>query len=213
MDPGGISRRRSRPSSDAARGSIWAAGGESLRARIAARDERALAELIDVATPWLLGIAQGMLQDPAEAEEVVLEVMTTAWNRIELVGAEGSALMPWLLRVTRNRTIDRLRARRRRAALITAATAERAPDPPRPAESPIDEAGTPGWHVHRSVHAALEALPEEQGTAVRLAYFEGLTHSEIARRLGVPLGTVKTRLRLGFGRLRTALAPIRDWVP
>jgi len=194
------------------RGSIWAAGGESLRARLVARDERALAELIDVASPWLLGIAQGMLQDPVEAEEVVLEVMTIAWNRIELVGAEGSALMPWLLRVTRNRTIDRLRARRRRSAALAVASAD--PDIGRHVEeeSRIDEAGAPGWHVHRSVHTALDSLPEDQRTAVRLAYFEGLTHSEIAERLAIPLGTVKTRLRLGFGRLRVSLAPIKDWV-
>ncbi len=197
---------------DSLRGSIWAEEGERLRARLAARDERALAELIDVATPWLLGVAQAMLQDPAEAEEVVLEVMTTAWNRIELVGSEGSALMPWLLRVTRNRTIDRLRARRRRLAAVGMASVQRTLGEPVEAPGPIDEAGAPGWHVHRAVHAALESLPDDQRTVVHLAYFEGLTHSEIAERLAIPLGTVKTRLRLGFGRLRTALAPIKDWV-
>jgi RNA polymerase sigma-70 factor (ECF subfamily) len=67
--------------------------------------------------------------------------------------------------------------------------------------------------VHESVHAALAALPPEQHEAVRLAYFAGLTHSEVARELGIPLGTVKTRLRLAFDKLRVALAPIKDWVP
>ncbi|MBA3259381.1 MAG: sigma-70 family RNA polymerase sigma factor [Gemmatimonadales bacterium] len=205
-------RRAGHEARSSPRGSIWAAGGEDLRARLVARDERALAELIDVASPWLLGIAQGMLQDPVEAEEVVLEVMTIAWNRIELVGAEGSALMPWLLRVTRNRTIDRLRARRRRGSALAAASADPGIVRHVEDESRIDEAGAPGWHVHRSVHAALDSLPEDQRTAVRLAYFEGLTHSEIAERLAIPLGTVKTRLRLGFGRLRVSLAPIKDWV-
>ena len=75
-----------------------------------------------------------------------------------------------------------------------------------------DEAGHPGWHVHTQVHAALKALPPEQQEVVRLAYFEGHTQSEIAGELGIPLGTVKTRLRLAFGRLRTALAGIKDWV-
>ncbi|MGH7527628.1 MAG: RNA polymerase sigma factor [Gemmatimonadales bacterium] len=210
MNPG--KRRTTEQSASAARGSLRAAGGESLRARLIARDERALAELIDVASPWLLGIAQGMLQDPAEAEDVVLDVMTTAWNRIELIGAEGGALIPWLLRVTRNRTIDRLRARRRRLAALDAAFVQQTLGEPSEAAGRIDEAGAPGWHVHQSVHAALDSLPDDQRTAVRLAYFEGLTHSEIAERLAVPLGTVKTRLRLGFGRLRTALAPIKDWV-
>lgn len=192
--------------------SIWAGGGDRLRERLVARDERALAELIELAGPWLLGVAQGMLHDPGEAEEVVLEVMATAWNRIELVGPESGGLMPWLLRVTRNRTIDRLRARRRRTAGTAAATAQGAFGEPFEHPARLDEAGAPGWHVHRAVHAALDSLPEDQRTTVRLAYFQGLTHSEIAERLGIPLGTVKTRLRLGFGRLRIALAPIKDWI-
>jgi RNA polymerase sigma-70 factor (ECF subfamily) len=75
-----------------------------------------------------------------------------------------------------------------------------------------DEAGHPGWQVHAQVHAAFEALPAEQRAAVQLAYFEGLTHSEIAVQLGIPLGTVKTRLRLAFNRLRTALSGLKDWV-
>jgi RNA polymerase sigma-70 factor (ECF subfamily) len=75
-----------------------------------------------------------------------------------------------------------------------------------------NEAARPGWHVHESVHAALAALPAEQREAVELAYFRGLTHTEIARMLEIPMGTVKTRLRLAMGKLRTALAPIKDWV-
>jgi RNA polymerase sigma-70 factor (ECF subfamily) len=75
-----------------------------------------------------------------------------------------------------------------------------------------NEAARPGWHVHESVHTALQTLSAEQLTAVRLAYFEGLTHSEIAERLRIPLGTVKTRLRLAFDKLRVALAPLKDWV-
>ena len=66
--------------------------------------------------------------------------------------------------------------------------------------------------MHETVHAALRALPEDQRDAVRLAYFEGLTHSEIAERLQIPLGTVKTRLRLAFDKLRAGLDSIRDWV-
>ena len=62
------------------------------------------------------------------------------------------------------------------------------------------------------MHAALQALPPEQLIAVQLAYFQGLTHSELAERLGIPIGTVKTRLRLAFDKLRPALAPIKDWI-
>jgi len=188
------------------------AGEASLRRRLAARDEQALVELIEAASPWLLGITQSMLSDPDEAEEVVLEVFASAWDRAGSLGDEHELLLPWLLRIARNRAIDRLRRRRRWRLKLERADAygELAPAQRQTAE--IDEAGRPGWHVHQSVHAALAALPDEQREAVRLAYFRGLTHSEIARELGIPMGTVKTRLRLAFGKLRVALAPIKDWV-
>jgi RNA polymerase sigma-70 factor (ECF subfamily) len=183
----------------------------SLRARLAARDERALVELIELATPWVLGLVQSMLHDQDEAEEVVGQVFQTAWERVGTLGDEHQALLPWLLRVARNRAIDRLRRRgrqRRKAARLEVYEAEAAAV----AFNEPDESAQPGWHVHRSVHTALAALPEEQNAVVRLAYFGGLTHSEIARELGIPMGTVKTRLRLAFDKLRSALAPIRDWV-
>jgi RNA polymerase sigma-70 factor (ECF subfamily) len=184
----------------------------SLRRRLAAREEQALVELIDLATPWLLGVAQGMLSDSDEAEEVVQEAFTSAWKHPGALGDEHEALMPWLLRITRNRAIDRLRRRARgRARLARAKAGGALPDD---AVAPVepDEAARPGWHVHESVHAALAALPAEQREAVQLAYFRGLTHSEIARMLEIPMGTVKTRLRLAFDKLRLALAPIKDWV-
>jgi RNA polymerase sigma-70 factor (ECF subfamily) len=184
----------------------------SLRRRLAARDEQALVELIDLASPWLLGVAQAMLSDPDEAEDVVHEAFSAAWNHTGALGDEHEALMPWLLRITRNRAIDRLRRRsRRRARLVRA---EAAGALPAEAVAPVEpnEAARPGWHVHESVHAALATLPAEQREAVELAYFRGLTHAEIARMLEIPMGTVKSRLRLAIGKLRTALAPIKDWV-
>ncbi len=186
-------------------------GERSLRERLLARDERALAELIDLATPWLLGITQGMLSDPDEAEEVVQEAFTIVWQRIQLLEPGAPGLMPWLLRITRNRAIDRLRSRRRRRTKRARLEQESGLEAVTPPHEP-NEAAYPGWHVHESVHAALAALPAEQQAAVRLAYFQGLTHSEIAQRLDLPLGTVKTRLRLAFDKLRVALAPIKDWV-
>ncbi|MGH7516209.1 MAG: RNA polymerase sigma factor [Gemmatimonadales bacterium] len=192
---------------------IALASQAGLRARLVARDERALVELIEVATPWLLGLVQGMLQDQDEAEEVVSQVFATAWDRVGTLGNEYETLMPWLLRIARNRAIDHLRRRgrlRRKAARLEAY--EVAGPGSVPFREP-DESAQPGWHVHRAVHAALGALPEDQRAVVRLAYFAGLTHSEIAEELGIPMGTVKTRLRLAFDKLRAALAPIRDWVP
>lgn len=74
------------------------------------------------------------------------------------------------------------------------------------------EASVPGWPVHQEVHAAQAALPVDQRRVVLLAYFEGVTHSEIARRTGQPLGTVKTRLRIAHGKLAEALKHVKDWL-
>lgn len=202
------------PSSDrpVARRALVLAGEASLRRRLVARDEQALVELIELASPWLLGITQSMLSDSDEAEEVVLEVFASAWERVGSLGVEHDALLPWLLRIARNRAIDRLRRRRRWRLKLARAEAYGALPPDRVRASEVDEAAHPGWHVHESVHAALESLPAEQREAVRLAYFQGLTHSEIARQLAIPMGTVKTRLRLAFDKLRVALVPIKDWV-
>ena len=177
-----------------------------------ARDEQALAELIEVASPWLLGITQSLLGDPDEAEEVVLEVFASAWDRVSSLTDEHDALLPWLLRIARNRAIDRLRRRRRWRLKVERAAAYGALSPDQVSATEIDEAATPGWHVHRSVHAAIDGLPAQQRDAVRLAYFQGLTHSEIARQLDIPIGTVKTRLRLAFDKLRLALGPLKDWI-
>lgn len=182
----------------------------SLRERLVARDERALAELVDIAGPWLLNVARAILHDEDEAEEVVMETFRTLWRNVTPPAEGHPGLMPYLLRVTRHRAIDRLRGRRRQERKLSAA-ASQADAPAVPAVEP-DEAGRPGWHVHTQVHAALDELPPDQRTVVRLAYFEGLTQSEIAAELGIPLGTVKTRLRLAFGRLRGALAGLKDWV-
>jgi RNA polymerase sigma-70 factor (ECF subfamily) len=193
------------------RGLVSTAREASLLRRIVARDEQALVELVDLATPWMLGVAQSMLRDQDEAEEVVMEAFRTAWRNVGDAQADGRGLMPYLLRVVRHRAIDRLRARRRRQLKLARIATEELGRAVVPAVEP-DEAGQPGWHVHRAVHRALERLPAEQATAVRLAYFEGLTQSEVAETLDIPLGTVKTRLRLAFVRLRGELSGLEDWV-
>lgn len=183
---------------------------EDLRARLCARDERALAELIERASPWLLGLVQGMLGDPDEAEDVVIDTFRVVWEKVQPVTADSRALLPWVLHIARNRAIDRLRARRRRPHVALEAVAPHDGELAVHAAEP-NEAASPGWHVHRRVHAALGELPEPQRHVVRLAYFEGLTHSEIAQRLQIPLGTVKTRLRLAVDRLRGALRALEEW--
>ena len=205
MTPAGESRTRPTLAQDA----TVSAG---LRVRLLARDESALAELIDLASPWLLGVTESILRDRTEAEEVVFVVFETAWQKIGDVEPERGGLMPWLLRVARNRAIDRLRRYSRRLRTIDGAKAVGVLGDNVTAPVELNEAGTPGWHVHSQVHAAMNTLPEEQRAAIRLAYFHGLTHSEIASELAIPMGTVKTRLRLAFDRLRPALASLKDWV-
>jgi RNA polymerase sigma-70 factor (ECF subfamily) len=151
-----------------------------------------------------------MLQDRDEAEEVVMHTFRILWENVTLETGGNAGLLPYLLRVTRHRAIDRLRGRRRDERRLSAVALEWGRQSVAPVEP--NEAGHPGWQVHAQVHAAFEALPAEQQAAVQLAYFEGLTQSEIAARLGIPLGTVKTRLRLAFDRLRAALAGLKDWV-
>lgn len=202
----------SAPSGNRAGRALALERGATLRARLVARDERALTELIEQTSPWLLGITNAMLSDADEAEEVVLEAYRTVWDRIGSLPDDGRGFLPWLLTITRNRAIDRLRARRRRARRTDRAAALGAFGGDREEPKGLDEAATPGWHVHDSVHEALKGLNDEQRRIVELAYFRGLTHSEIAAELGIPMGTVKTRLRLAYGRLREALAPLRDWL-
>jgi len=182
-----------------------------LRQRLIARDERALSELIESTTPWLLGVAQRMLADSQEAEDVVQDVFVRLWQQ-DLTGSEGDGrVVPWLLRVTRTRCIDRLRRRRRRTQYEASLTGPGADLPMTQPQEP-NEAATPGWHVHRGIHEALATLSPEQQQVVHLAYFMGLSQSEVAEQLQLPLGTVKTRTRLAFAQLRTVLAPMKEWL-
>jgi RNA polymerase sigma-70 factor (ECF subfamily) len=188
---------------------------QSLLRRLARRDERALAELYDLLSPWVFGLAHRMLADQDEAEEVLGDVFVQVWAHIDQHDPKRGPLVPWVLSIARNRSLDALRRRRRwwrkaerwqqaRAVEAGGSDSESAPDP--------QEASVPGWPVHREVHAALAALPEEQRGLVTLAYFEGLSHSEIAKRTGQPLGTVKTRLRMAHAKLAEALRHLKDWM-
>jgi RNA polymerase sigma-70 factor (ECF subfamily) len=185
----------------------------SLARRVKAGDERALAELYDLLAPWVLGVAYRILQDDDEAGEVVGDVFQQVWAHIDQHDPQRGPLVPWMLSIARNRALDALRRRRRwwrKAERWERAREAEAGDVVGP-HAPF-EASVAGWPLHREVHAALAALPEEQRRVVLLAYFEGLTHSEIARRLGQPLGTVKTRLRIAHQKLTDALQHLKDWM-
>ena len=179
--------------------------------RLKGRDERALQELYDALAPWVLGLAFRILHDEDEAEEVVGDVFVKVWRHVHKHDPRRGPLVPWILSITRNRALDELRRRRRwwrkadrweQAHGTDEEAGDRAPN----------EAAVPGWPLHREVHAALAALPDDLRRVVTLAYFEGLSHSQIARRLQQPLGTVKTRLRAAHRKLTDQLGHLKDWV-
>ena len=184
----------------------------SLLARLQARDESALTELYDQLAPWVLGLAERIVRDADEAEDVLSDVFVQVWSRIHQHDARRGPLVPWVLSIARNRALDVLRRRRRWARKIERVEQDRLGDEAEAAAPEIGEAAIPGWPVHRAVHQALAALPEEQRRVVELAYFDGLSHAEIARRTGAPLGTVKTRLRLAHQKLEDGLRDLRDWM-
>jgi len=184
----------------------------SLERRLKAGDERALAELFDLVAPWILGLALHILHDEDEAEDVVGDVFVQVWRHIDQHDAGRGPLVPWILSIARNRSLDALRRRRRwwRKSAHLGRTQEMDGGDIAPAAP--HEATVPGWPLHREVHAALAALSEEQRRVVVLSYFGGLSHREIAQRLHQPLGTVKTRLRMAHQKLTETLRHLKDWV-
>lgn len=161
-----------------------------------------MAELYDRHARPIYSLALRILGEPAEAEDVVQDVFSQAWRQASAYSASRGAVAAWLLTLTRSRAIDRLRARRARPMGVRD---ERVADTLADAGPPADLQVLSSEQVVR-VRAALDELPLLQRAAVELAYFEGLTHAEIAARLEQPLGTVKTRIRLAMLRLRDVLA-------
>lgn len=169
----------------------------ALRQEAGRRPER-LEEVIELHGPRVLGVARRILRNHAMAEEVAQDTFLAYWKHPSAYVPERGSLGGWLSSVARNKAIDLVRSESRRSAKATtwdgsegAEMAFAGPD----TDSALD------------VRRAVSGLTSLQKEALFLAYFEGLTYREVAVRLGVPEGTVKTRLRDGLGRLRTALQP------
>lgn len=169
---------------------------------VASGSADALGRLYDRHASMIFGLALRIVGTTADAEEVVQDVFAQVWREAPRYDAPRASVAGWLVMLTRTRAIDRLRARRARPDLgagdtpVAPALVSREPDPEAQVVSAADA---------RAVRAALQALPDPQRELVELAYFEGLTHSELAVRTGTPLGTVKTRLRTALFALRGAL--------
>lgn len=164
-------------------------------------DRQAFAELFDHWAPRLEAHLMRTGSDRAAAEEIAQETLTVLWTRAGLFDPTRSSLATWLHRIARNRRIDRNRAAR--ARVFDETDPMLVPESIESAEIGIDRA-----RAEAKVAEALADLPADQGRLVRLAFFDGLSHSEIAAATGLPLGTVKSRMRLAFGRLRRALAEL-----
>jgi RNA polymerase sigma-70 factor (ECF subfamily) len=167
---------------------------------IARRDELALGLLFDRYRLILFGLLVRILNSRAEAEDILQEVFLQVWRRAADFDERRGRPFTWLVTLARSRAIDRLRMLASRERVAVAA-----------ARDLSDETSDAAQDAFRSeqreiVAGALAELPDEQRRALMLAYFEGLTQSEIATRLGTPLGTVKTRMRSGMIKLRELLS-------
>jgi len=167
---------------------------QALLERIAGRDANALADLYDRYAPVALALAGRILGDRSEAEDVLQIVLTRVWQEAGRYDASKGSVTSWLLSWVRNGSIDRLRRRdaHRRAALHSA-------------DQPTPEPAPDASEEREKVSRALADLPPDQRQVIELAYFDGLSQTQIAQKLGEPLGTVKTRMRLGMIKLRQAL--------
>ena len=173
---------------------------EQRLARVAAGDKRAFTELYDATAPRIFGLIRRLLVDPAQAEEVTQEVFLEIWQQASKFDANRGSGMAWVLTMAHRRAIDRIRASQKsheRDLKIGIRDMERDFD----SVSESVEIRIENERVKRS----MSRLTPLQREAVILAYYGGYSHSEMAHILGIPLGTVKTRLRDGMIRLRDEL--------
>jgi RNA polymerase sigma-70 factor, ECF subfamily len=171
--------------------------------RIGRRDQNAFSALYDRLSGPLYSLAMKMLGDPAEAQDALQDVFLQIWSRAATYDPEQSSVFSWTVLLTRSRVIDRLRARGRRSRVVVASTEEAPAADASTVESAADT-------VEKNDEAArvryvLNNLPFEQRETIEMAFFEDLSHHEIAARLGQPLGTVKARIRRGLLKLRERL--------
>ena len=178
----------------------------SVLQRIAARDTAALAELYDRHSRLLFGLILRIVRDRGEAEDILQEAFMRVWTRAETYDAQVGGPLPWIVRVARNCAIDRLRSRRVRAVVHAPAIDFSAVETTAPATSiQTPEATVLIAEQRRTLTGALAGLPAEQRQLIEAAFFDGYTHSELAHRFELPLGTVKTRIRAGMSAMRKRL--------
>ena len=176
----------------------------NLLARVVKGDQQAFSQLYDHSSTLLFTLAVRILGNHEEAAELLQDVYLEVWRKVSRYDVGRGTPIAWLVTLTKSRAIDRLRARASRGYQATnsleAGTATQVADHgPSPFETQADQ------ELCIAVGAAVAGLPIAQQQAIELAYYEGLSHTEIASRLNQPLGTVKTRIKLGMSKLRDSL--------
>ena len=179
-------------------------GDADLMALAASGDARAIEVLYDRYNRIVFSFALRIVGDRQSAEELLQEVFFRAWRQAAAYSNQRGSFVTWLLSITHNRAIDELRRRRRRPLRADQE------DPLQVLDSMADQGNSVEQDVwlaslREQVNAAMNALPQAQRDALELAYFRGMTQREIADELGEPLGTIKTRMRLGLRKLRAFL--------
>ena len=173
-----------------------------LVAAVGAGDADALARLYDRFSGMLLGLAHRILGDPSDAEEILQEAFVQVWRQAERYDRRRSSVSTWLVLITRSRAIDRLRSRKVKDRTLAAVQQEKRgahTSPEGVGDVLRDERG-------RRLRREMAGLPPEQREVLEMAFFRGMTQSEIASQTGIPLGTVKTRSLLAMRKLRKAMA-------
>jgi RNA polymerase sigma-70 factor (ECF subfamily) len=180
---------------------VAALSDEALLRLVGARHAEAFNELYRRHAPAVAAVASRLAPDRADADDATHRAFMMLWTRAASIDARGGSLRPWLVTVGRNAAVDR--ARRVRPVASTDATHERIPSTdPGPEETVMQR------DVRRDIDHALESLDPEQRAVLELAYFGGLSQTEISAQTGVPLGTVKSRVRLAMRHLRRMLEPV-----
>ena len=177
----------------------------TLLARVVQGDQQAFSQLYDHSSTLLFTLAVRILGNHDEAAELLQDVYLEVWRKVSRYDVGRGTPTAWLVTLTKSRAIDRLRARAARGYRAEAGTAAQIADPdPSPSEAQTDQ------DLRTAVGAAVAELPQAQQQAIELAYYEGLSHAEIAARLNQPLWTVKTRVKLGMSKLRDGLQQWRN---
>lgn len=167
-------------------------------------DRKALEALARHYAPRLKAWLVNRGEDPHSAEDVVQEVIITIWTKAALFDPERGSFSTWAFRLTRNRWIDEKRRTNRLAPTEPEVMMQLADAPVDPADGLVDDAA-----ASKAIHEELALLPVEQKTMLQMAFFEGLSHSEIAQRTGLALGTVKSRIRAPLRKMRSSLERFR----